>query len=71
MGCCMWWPLTKVNASAWRGVTVQTPSCNDIKQWRGVIDGPNNWRGFVLADPTYVRNKIRNIKNSNNQWKNF
>lgn len=54
VGCCMWCPLTKVNASAWRGVTVHTLSCNDIKQWRGWIDGPNNCSGFVFADPTCV-----------------
>lgn len=59
VGCWMWWPLTKVNASACSGVTVQTPSKSDIKQCLGWIDGPNNCNGFVLADPTCNKNVHR------------
>lgn len=53
VGCWMWWPLTNVNASACSGVTVQTPSSNEIKQCRGWIDGPNNCSWLVFAEPTY------------------
>lgn len=53
VGCWIWWPLTNVSASAWSGVTVQTPSSNEIKQCRGWIDGPNNCSWFVFAEPTY------------------
>lgn len=49
----MWWPLTKVNASVWSGVTVQTPSTNEIRQWRGWIEGPKSCKQFVFAEPTY------------------
>lgn len=53
VGCVIWCPLTKVIASAWSGVTVQTPSCKEIKQCLGWIDGPNTCKEFVFADPTW------------------
>lgn len=52
VGWVMWWPFTKVNASGWSGVTVHTPSHNEIKQCRAWIDGPNICKAFVFADPT-------------------
>lgn len=55
----MWWPLTKVKASVCRGVTVQTPSTKDIKQCRGCMDGPNNCKQFVLAEPTYRGEELK------------
>lgn len=61
VGCCIWCPLTKVKASACNGVTVQTLSSSDIKQWRACIDGPNNCKALVFADPTYK--KIITINN--------
>lgn len=48
----MWWPLTNVNPSACSGVTVQTPSCSDIRQCRGWIEGPNSCNALVFAEPT-------------------
>lgn len=56
VGCWMWWPLTNVTASAWSGVTVQTPSSHDIKQCLGWIDGPNNCKAVVFAEPTWKVN---------------
>uniref|UniRef100_A0A2M4DGE9 Putative secreted protein n=1 Tax=Anopheles darlingi TaxID=43151 RepID=A0A2M4DGE9_ANODA len=54
VGCWMWCPLTNVVPSACRGVTVQTPSCIDIRQWRAWIEGPNSCRALVLAEPTSI-----------------
>lgn len=52
VGCVMWCPLTKVRPSACNGVTVHTPSCSDMRQWRGWIDGPNSCSALVFAEPT-------------------
>ena len=52
VGCVMWCPLTNVNPSACNGVTVQTPSWSEIRQCRAWIDGPNNDKAFVFAEPT-------------------
>lgn len=54
VGCVMWCPLTNVKPSAWSGVTVQTPSCSDMRQCRGCIDGPNSCSAFVFAEPTSI-----------------
>lgn len=66
VGCVIWWPLTNVSASAWSGVTVQTPSNSEIKQCLGWIDGPNNCSWLVFADPTYV---LKSIKSKNESVK--
>lgn len=66
VGCWIWWPLTNVKASAWSGVTVHTPSSNDIKQCLGWIDGPNSCNWFVFAEPTYV---VRRRKRIMIKWK--
>lgn len=60
----MWWPLTNVSASAWSGVTVQTPSSNEIKQCLGWMDGPNNCSWFVFAEPT-----CSNSQKNQESWK--
>lgn len=59
VGWPIWCPLTKVRASACNGVTVHTPSTNDIKQCRGWMDGPNSCSELVLADPTWNFNCVK------------
>lgn len=55
VGWDIWWPFTNVRASACSGVTVQTPSTREIKQWRACIEGPNSCRQFVFAEPTWKK----------------